>query len=58
MKRAWIVLAALAAIALGLAVGLWLYRGTVERDLADIEARLVSEGQLSNPSDAATASAI
>jgi hypothetical protein len=58
MKRAWIVLAALAAIALGLAVGLWLYRGAVERDLADIKARLVSEAQLSNPNDAETASAI
>ncbi|HET9272730.1 MAG TPA: hypothetical protein VFO09_00495 [Methyloceanibacter sp.] len=57
MQRAGIAALAVALV-LAAAVGLWLYRGTVERDLADIKARLVSEAQLSNPSDAATASAI
>jgi hypothetical protein len=57
MRRAGIAALAVALV-LGAAVGFWLYRGAVERHLADIKARLVSEAQLSNPSDAETVSAI
>lgn len=57
MQRAGIAALAVALVLTAL-VGAWLYRNAVERDLADIKARLVTEAQLGNPNDAETASAI
>lgn len=57
MQRAGIAALAVALVLAAL-VGAWLYRNAVERDLADIKSRLVSEAQLGNPNDAETASAI
>ena len=58
MKRAWIVIAVVAVIAVGLGAGLWLYRGSVARDIADIKSRLVSEAALAHPEESETMSAI
>jgi len=57
MKRVGIAAALLVAV-LAAGTGLMLYRGAVERDIADIRSRLVTEAQLANPGDAETASAI
>jgi hypothetical protein len=56
LSMKWAAIVAILAVAAG--TGLWLYRGMVERDVADIEARLVSEAELGNPNDAEAASAI
>jgi len=58
MMRAAIAIAVLAALAIALMAGLWLYRGSVERDIADIKSRLVSDTQLAQPEQPETASAI
>jgi hypothetical protein len=57
MKRVGITAALVAAAALA-GLGLWLYRASVERDIADIKSRLVSEAALARPDEAETASAI
>ena len=56
MKRIGIAAVLIAVLAAG--VGIWFYRGAVERDIADIKSRLVSEAQLARPDEAETASAI
>jgi len=57
MKRVGIAAALLvAAIAAGL--GLMFYREAVEREIADIRSRLVSETALAHPDDAETMSGI
>jgi hypothetical protein len=55
MKWAPLIAVLAAAAAAGAVV---LYRAAIERDLADIEARLVSDAQLGHPDDTETASAI
>ena len=57
MKRVGIVVALL-VLAAALGVGLWFYRGSVERDVADIKSRLVSEAELAHPDDPNTQSGI
>ena len=57
MKRI-AVIAALAAAAAAIVLSLWLYRGAVERELADIKTQLVSDQALAHPEEAETASAI
>jgi hypothetical protein len=57
MKRAGIA-AALLVGAAALGAALWLYRAAVERDIADIESRLVGEAALTNPDDPETLSGI
>ena len=55
----WVVIAAaLLVSAAALGAGLWLYRAAVERDIADIRSRLVSEAALANPDDPETVSGI
>ncbi|MFO7479122.1 MAG: hypothetical protein R6X03_12450 [Methyloceanibacter sp.] len=54
----WVTIAAIVIAVLAAGAGLWLYRGSVERQIADIEARLVSEAQLAQPNKAETLSAI
>jgi hypothetical protein len=55
----WVVIAAaLLVSAAALGAGLWLYRNAVERDIADISSRLVSEAALANPDDPETVSGI
>jgi hypothetical protein len=55
----WVgIAAALLAAAAALGTGLWLYRNAVERDIADIRSRLVSEAALANPDDPETLSGI
>ena len=56
MKGVGIVAVLIAVLAAG--AGVWLYRGSIERDIADIKARLVSEAQLAQPGEADTLSAI
>jgi len=56
--RAAIAMAVLAVLAIGLLARLWLYRRAVERDIADIQSRLVSEAALAEPNQPDTASAI
>jgi hypothetical protein len=57
MKRVGIA-AALLALVLSLGLAFWLYRGSLARDIADIESRLVPEAALATPEDPATASAL
>ena len=57
MKRVGIA-AALLALVLSLGLALWLYRGSVTRDIADIKSRLVPEAALADPDEPATASAL
>jgi hypothetical protein len=55
----WVGIAtALLVTAAAVGLGLWLYRGAVEREIADIRSRLVSEAALARPDDAATLSGI
>lgn len=56
--RAVIAIAVLAVLAIGLLAGLWLYCRAVERDIADIQSRLVSEAALAEPNQPDTASII
>jgi hypothetical protein len=49
---------ALVGVLLAAGLGLWLYRASVERDIADIKSRLVSDAQLAQPDQPETASAI
>ena len=57
MRRVGIAAALLAAV-LGIGVWLMLYHNGVERDIADIKSRLVSEAALAHPNEPETASAI
>jgi hypothetical protein len=57
MKRIGIGVA-LVVVAVALGVGLWLYRGSVERDIADIKSPLVTEAELAHPDDPNTQSGI
>lgn len=52
------IAAALLVAAAALGLGLMLYRGAVEREIADIRSRLVSEAALAHPGDAETMSGI
>lgn len=54
----WVAIAAVLIAVLAAGAGIWLYRGSLERDIADIKSRLVSEADLAQPGDAETMSAI
>jgi len=55
----WVgIAAALLVAAAAVGLGLWLYRGAVDHEIADIRSRLVSEAALARPDDAATLSGI
>jgi hypothetical protein len=56
MKRIGFAAAVVAVALAGL--GLWLYRGAVERNIADIRSLLVGEAALARPDAPETASAI